>query len=211
MIHSAAVLGAGTMGAQIAAHLANAGLPVLLLDVTADAAKAGLERARKTRPDPFFLPDTAAAIRTGSFDDYLAEAGTADWIIEAIVEKLDAKHALLGRLAPHLTPRSIVSTNTSGIPIHRVAQAFTSASQRARFLGTHFFNPPRYLPLVEMIRTADTDPQLLRSCAPFSITGWARAWSSRTTGPDSSPTASGFTAWRARWNSSRTAATRSTK
>ncbi len=167
VIHSAAVLGAGTMGAQIAAHLANAGLPVLLLDVTADAAKAGLERARKTRPDPFFLPETAAAIRTGSFDDDLAEAGKADWIIEAIVEKLDAKHTLLGRLAPHLTPRSIVSTNTSGIPIHQVAQAFTSASHRARFLGTHFFNPPRYLPLVEMIPTADTDPAVAAELRAF--------------------------------------------
>ena len=167
MIHSAAVLGAGTMGAQIAAHLANAGLPVLLLDVTHDAAKAGLERARKTRPDPFFLPETSAAIRTGSFDDHLAEAGKADWIIEAIVEKLDAKHTLLSRLAPHLTPRSIVSTNTSGIPIHQVAHAFTSASQRARFLGTHFFNPPRYLPLVEMIPTADTDPTVAAELRAF--------------------------------------------
>jgi 3-hydroxyacyl-CoA dehydrogenase len=106
MIQSAAVLGAGTMGAQIAAHAANAGLPVLLLDVTADAAKAGLERLRKLKPDPFFVPDAAALIRTGSFDEGLAEAGKADWIVEAVVEKLEVKHELLGRLAPHLGPRA---------------------------------------------------------------------------------------------------------
>ncbi|CAN5743393.1 3-hydroxyacyl-CoA dehydrogenase/enoyl-CoA hydratase family protein [soil metagenome] len=171
MIQSAAVLGAGTMGAQIAAHLANAGLPVLLLDVTAEAARAGLDRARTIKPDPFFLPDTSGRIRTGSFDEGLAEAGQADWIIEAVVEKLDVKQALLGRLAPHLGPRTIVSTNTSGIPINEVAQAFGSAAdgaaRRARFLGTHFFNPPRYLPLVEMIPTPETDPAVVAGMRTF--------------------------------------------
>src|SRR5690606_11732039 len=94
MIRSTAVLGAGTMGAQIAAHLAIAGVPVLLLDVTPEAAKAGLERAKKIKPDPFFLPDTAALIRTAGFDEGLPEAGGADWIIEAVVETLDVKTAL---------------------------------------------------------------------------------------------------------------------
>ena len=167
MIQSAAVLGAGTMGAQIAAHLANAGLPVLLLDVTADAARAGLERARKIKPDPFFLPDGAALIRTGAFDDGITEAGRAGWIIEAVVERLDVKQALLSRLAPHLGAGAIVSTNTSGIPIRQVGQAFTSDGQRARFLGTHFFNPPRYLPLVELIPTPDTDPSLVAELRGF--------------------------------------------
>ena len=171
MIQSAAVLGAGTMGAQIAAHLANAGVPVLLLDVTHDAAGAGLERTRKIKPDPFFESGTATLIRTGSFDDDLAEAGNADWIIEAVVEKLDVKHVLLARLAPHLGARAIVSTNTSGIPIHQVAQAFANApdggTRRARFLGTHFFNPPRYLPLVELIPTADTDPAVVAEMRAF--------------------------------------------
>jgi 3-hydroxyacyl-CoA dehydrogenase len=167
MIQSAAVLGAGTMGAQIAAHAANAGLPVLLLDVTADAAKAGLERLRKLKPDPFFVPEAAALIRTGSFDDGLAEAGKADWIIEAVVEKLDVKHELFGRLAPHLDPRSIVSTNTSGIPIHQIADVFTDSAVRRRFLGTHFFNPPRYLALVELIPTGDTDPAIVDAMRAF--------------------------------------------
>jgi 3-hydroxyacyl-CoA dehydrogenase len=167
MIQSAAVLGAGTMGAQIAAHLANAGLPVLLLDVTGEAAKAGLERARTIRPDPFFLADAAALIRTGSFDDAIAEAGRAEWIIEAVLEKLDAKQALLSRLGPHLDRRSIVSTNTSGIPVNQVAEAFGEAQDRRRFLGTHFFNPPRYLSLVELIPTGDTDPAVVAELRTF--------------------------------------------
>jgi 3-hydroxyacyl-CoA dehydrogenase len=167
MIQSVAVLGAGTMGAQIAAHAANAGLPVLLLDVTADAAKAGLERLRKLKPDPFFVPEAAALIRTGSFDDGLAEAGRADWIVEAVVERLDVKHELLGRLAPRLGPRAIVTTNTSGIPIAQIATVFGDAAVRRRFLGTHFFNPPRYLPLVELIPAGDTDPAVVDAMRVF--------------------------------------------
>ena len=156
MIRSAAVLGAGTMGAQVAAHLANAGLPVLLLDVSREAAAAGLDRARKLKPDPFFLPDSHALITTASFDDGLADAGRADWIIEAVVEKLEIKQALLERLTPHLAGGTIISTNTSGIPIRAIAEDLAPDVVR-RFLGTHFFNPPRYLPLVELIPTDATD------------------------------------------------------
>lgn len=163
MIQTAAVLGAGTMGAQIAAHLANAGLPVLLLDVTADAAAAGLDRAKRLKPDPFFVPGNAALITTGSFDERIADAGNTDWIIEAIVETLDAKQALFASIAPHLRPASIVTTNTSGIPIRQLAtHAFTS-----RFLGAHFFNPPRYLPLVELIPTDRTDPAVVAELRAF--------------------------------------------
>ena len=166
MIRSAAVLGAGAMGAQIAAHLANAGLPVLLLDVTADAAKAGLERLRKLRPDPFFVPEAAALIRTGGFDGGLPDAGRCDWIIEAVVERLDIKQALLSRLAPQLGARTILSTNTSGIPIEQIAEGLPGAVA-ARFLGTHFFNPPRYLPLVELIPATDTDPAIVEELRAF--------------------------------------------
>ncbi len=165
MIQSAAVLGAGTMGAQIAAHLANAGVPVLLLDVTADAAKAGLDRLRRMKPDPFFVADAAARITTGAFDDRLPDAGQTDWIIEAIVEKLDAKQALFAKLAPHLTPSTIVSTNTSGIPVSSIVNRdFVNLKS---FLGTHFFNPPRYLPLVELIPTDDTDPNVVAELHAF--------------------------------------------
>lgn len=154
------------MGAQIAAHLANAGLPVLLLDVTADAATAGLARARRLKPDPFFLPDGASLIRTGAFADLIAEAGKADWIVEAIVEKLDVKQTLFAGLAPHLKPAAIVSTNTSGIPVHLVGARF-SPGIAARFLGTHFFNPPRYLQLVELIPTDATDPAVVETLRAF--------------------------------------------
>src|SRR5256885_8434391 len=97
-LRSAAVLGAGTMGAQIAAHFANAGMPTLLLDLTADVARQGLERARALKPDPFFTPDAAALITVGSFDDHLARVSQADWILEAVVEQLDVKRSLLERV-----------------------------------------------------------------------------------------------------------------
>ena len=166
MITSAAVVGAGTMGAQIAAHMANAGLAVLLLDVTADAARKGLDRARALKPDPFFVPETAQRIRTGSFDEWLSEAATADWVVEAVVENLDIKHSLLAKIAGQLGPRTIVTTNTSGIPVSRIAEAFSGAARR-RFLGTHFFNPPRYLTLVELVPTTETDPALVEQLKGF--------------------------------------------
>ena len=166
MIQRAAVLGAGTMGAQIAAHLANAGLPVLLLDLTAEAARAGLDRARTLKPDPFFLPGNASLITTGSFDDHLKDAAAADWVVEAVVEKLEVKHALLAQLSRHLGPRTILTTNTSGIPIRQIAEALPADVQR-RFLGTHFFNPPRYLPLVELIPTDSTDAVLTAAVREF--------------------------------------------
>ncbi|HVD92950.1 MAG TPA: 3-hydroxyacyl-CoA dehydrogenase/enoyl-CoA hydratase family protein [Vicinamibacterales bacterium] len=152
-----AVLGAGVMGAQIAAHLANAGLRVLLLDVTRDAAREGLERAKKMKPDPFFTPDTASLVRTGGFDEDLASVKSADWIVEAIVERLDAKQALMARVDAVRRADAVVSSNTSGIPIASIAEG-RSESFRRHWLGTHFFNPPRYLHLLELIPTPDTDP-----------------------------------------------------
>ena len=116
-INSVAVLGAGVMGAQIAAHFANAGVPSLLLDVTAEAAEQGLKRARGLKPDPFFTPDTHKLISTASFDAGLPRLEDADWILEAVVEKLDVKRELLARVDAARRPGSIVSSNTSGIPI----------------------------------------------------------------------------------------------
>ena len=156
-IRSAAVLGAGTMGAQIAGHFANAGVPVLLLDLTADAARDGLKRARALKPDPFFTADALSRITTGGFDTDLATIADADWILEAVVEQLDIKRALLERVDAARRPGSIVSSNTSGIPIATLAEG-RSDDFRKHWLGTHFFNPPRYLHLVELIPTAETDP-----------------------------------------------------
>ena len=163
---SVAVLGAGTMGAQIAAHFANAGIPVLLLDVTADTAREGLKRARGLKPDPFFTSDTAALITTGGFDTDLATLGTVDWIVEAIVEQLDAKRSLLEKVETVRRAGTIVSSNTSGIPIRSIAEG-RSEEFRRHWIGTHFFNPPRYLQLVEIIPTADTDAAVVTRMSSF--------------------------------------------
>src|SRR5687768_11733818 len=121
-IRSACVLGAGTMGAQIAAHLGNAGYPVALLDISAQAARDGLERARKLKPDPFFSPDAAGRIRIGGFDSDLDWVASADWIIEAVIERADAKRSLLERVDRTRRAGSIVSTNTSGLSIAGLAE-----------------------------------------------------------------------------------------
>jgi 3-hydroxyacyl-CoA dehydrogenase len=169
-IRSTAVLGAGTMGAQIAAHLANAGLPVLLLDVTPEAARDGLKRASALKPDPFFTRAAAALITTGGFDTDLARLSTVDWVIEAVVEQLGAKQALFERVEAVRGARAIVSSNTSGIPISALAEGRSPAFRR-HFLGTHFFNPPRYLRLVEVIPTPDTDPEIVERVSRLTDVG----------------------------------------
>ena len=165
-IRSVAILGAGTMGAQIAAHFANAGVPVVLLDLTADAARDGLKRARALKPDPFFSPDSLARITTGGFDTDLAALTDVDWIMEAVVERLDIKRALLEKVETVRRAGTIVSSNTSGIPIATLAEG-RSDDFRRHWLGTHFFNPPRYLHLVELIPTAETDPAIVERVAHF--------------------------------------------
>ena len=166
VVRSVAVLGAGVMGAQIAAHFANAGVPALLLDVTADAARDGLKRARSLKPDPFFTSDTAKLISTGSFDE-LARIQESDWIIEAIVEQLDIKRSLLEKVDAARRQGSIVSSNTSGIPISALAEG-RSVDFRRHWLGTHFFNPPRYLHLLEVIPTAETAKDVVEAVSSFA-------------------------------------------
>jgi 3-hydroxyacyl-CoA dehydrogenase len=186
-IEKATVLGAGTMGAQIAAHLANAGVPTLLLDIaprelTAEEqakglsldskevrnriARAGLEAAKKARPAAFFTPETAALVSIGNFEDDLPKLKDCDLIIEAVVENLDIKRSLYERVDQHRRLGSVVASNTSGIPIRQLAEG-RSEDFRAHFLGTHFFNPPRYLHLVEIIRTEWTKPEV--SCFMFGF------------------------------------------
>jgi 3-hydroxyacyl-CoA dehydrogenase len=166
-INSVAVLGAGTMGAQIALHCANAGIPALLLDLTADAARDGLERARRLKPDPQFTPDVHRLIKTASFDDGLALLKGVDWIMEAIVERLDIKQQLLAKVDAARRPGAIVSSNTSGIPISTLAEG-RSENFRRHWLGTHFFNPPRYLRLLEIIPTEETDPAVVEAIRHFA-------------------------------------------
>jgi 3-hydroxyacyl-CoA dehydrogenase len=167
VINSVAVLGAGVMGAQIAAHFANAGVPSLLLDVTAEAAEQGLKRARGLKPDPFFTPDAHTLISTASFEAGLPRLKDADWILEAVVEKLDVKRELLARVDAARRPGSIVSSNTSGIPIAAIAEG-RSDDFRRHWLGTHFFNPPRYLHLLEVIPTPETEPTVLETVIAFA-------------------------------------------
>jgi 3-hydroxyacyl-CoA dehydrogenase len=166
-IRSVAVLGAGTMGAQIALHCANAGIPALLLDLTADLAREGLERARKLKPDPQFTPDSHRLVRTASFDDGWTQISGVDWIMEAVVERLDVKQQLLARVDAARRPGSIVSSNTSGIPISVLSEG-RSADFRRHWLGTHFFNPPRYLRLLEIIPTAETDRSVVEAVRTFA-------------------------------------------
>jgi 3-hydroxyacyl-CoA dehydrogenase len=186
-IAKAAVLGAGTMGAQIAAHLANAGVPTLLLDIpprellpeeqakglTLESpqvcnriARLGLEGAQKAKPAAFFTPEAAALISVGNLDDDLPQLKDCDLILEAVVERLDIKRSLFERIEQHRRPGSIVASNTSGIPIHLLAEG-RSDDFKQHFLGVHFFNPPRYLHLVEIIRTEWTKPEV--SCFLFGF------------------------------------------
>jgi 3-hydroxyacyl-CoA dehydrogenase len=167
VIRSIAVLGAGTMGAQIAAHFANAGVPALLLDVTTDAAKQGLERARRLKPDPFFTADTWKLVTPGSVETDLPTIADADWILEAVIERIEIKRPLLEKVDAARRPGSIVTSNTSGIPIAALADG-RSDDFRRHWVGTHFFNPPRYLHLLEVIPTADTSGDVVNAVSWFA-------------------------------------------
>jgi 3-hydroxyacyl-CoA dehydrogenase len=174
IIRRVAVLGAGTMGARIAAHFANAGVPALLLDIVVPgqpnrnaAALKGLETALKQRPPGFFTDDKAALVTPGNFEDDLPKLADCDWIVEAVVENLDIKRSLWHRVDAVRKPDAILSTNTSGIPLAHISQDFSHEFRR-QFLGTHFFNPPRYLHLMELIPGADTDPHILASVQEFA-------------------------------------------
>ncbi|HEU5088714.1 MAG TPA: 3-hydroxyacyl-CoA dehydrogenase family protein, partial [Roseiflexaceae bacterium] len=187
-IRKVAVIGAGTMGGGIAAHCANAGLPVVLLDVAPSAltpeeeargltleskevrnriVNAGMERIKKSRPAALFSPERARLITLGNIEDDLGLIADADWIVEVIVEQLKPKQQLMARIEEKRKPGSIVSSNTSGIPIAAIAEG-RSDDFRKHFLGTHFFNPPRYLYLLEVIPTADTLPEVVAAMRAFA-------------------------------------------
>src|SRR3954469_2858433 len=168
-----AVLGAGTMGSRIAAHFANAGFPVDLLDMGLPeqhnrnfAAMAGIDNAAKQRPVAFFTDAAKALITPGNFDDHFDRVRRCDWIIEAVAENLEIKRRLWSRVAELRTPGSVASTNTSGIPLAHITRGFSDEFRR-HFLGTHLFNPPRYLHLVEVIPGADTSSEVLTWASDF--------------------------------------------
>src|SRR5579875_2225467 len=166
------VLGAGTMGARIAAHVANAGFPVLLLDVAQSGepnrlAAQALEALRKAKPAAFAAPEFASRIAIGNFDDDLPRLKDCDWVIEAVAENLHVKQALLARAAAYLRPNALLTTNTSGLPVAEIA-SLLDADLRRRWFGTHFFNPPRYMQLLEIISTPETDPAAVAAVSRFA-------------------------------------------
>ncbi|MGA2811113.1 MAG: 3-hydroxyacyl-CoA dehydrogenase NAD-binding domain-containing protein [Candidatus Acidiferrum sp.] len=176
-IEKAVVLGAGTMGARIAAHFANAGLPVVLLDMVPPGAevaspernkivRAGLEGAKKSRPAAFFTPALAEKVSIGNFEDDLQRVAEADWIIEVVAENLEIKRKLLARVAALRKPGAIVTTNTSGLPVHLIAEGM-SEEFKEHWCGTHFFNPPRYLKLVEVIPGPQTSGDVIATLREF--------------------------------------------
>lgn len=179
MIRKVAVLGAGTMGSRIAAHVANAGLPVVLLDIVppgAESSTAKAERSRfaltaldalkKARPAAFYIPAAARLISAGNFDDDMGQIADCDWIIEAVAEDLAIKHALYTRVLQHRRANSILTTNTSGLPISSLAEALPDEAKHL-FFGTHFFNPPRYMRLLEIIPLPQTSADAITLISQF--------------------------------------------
>src|ERR1700685_1974590 len=174
-INKVAILGAGTMGARIAAQFANAGVPSYLLDIVppdadgparSQIAAAALDGARKSKPAAFFEPALARLVTIGNFDDDLKKIAEVDWIIEAVVENLDLKRALLSKVEAIRKPGTIITTNTSGLPVGKIAEGFSEDFRRTWF-GTHFFNPPRYMRLLEIIPTPEADQAAINAIAHF--------------------------------------------
>src|ERR1700733_9072728 len=171
MIQHAAVLGAGTMGVRIAAHLANAGIPVVLLDLAGDPSKgpaaiaeSALQSLSRAKPAAFYDPASIRLIQPGTFDHDLSLLSKCDWVIEAVTENLAIKQEILAKITPFLKPGVILTTNTSGLPIASIATALAPELRRSWF-GTHFFNPPRYMRLLEVISTPESDPAAIADFA----------------------------------------------
>lgn len=177
-IRKVAVLGAGAMGAAIAAHCANAGLEVDLLDIAPDdddnnaVVEKGYKQMKNARPAALMSEKVLDRMRIGNFEDHFDRIGEADWVLEAIIEKLEPKQELMERVEQTAKEDAIISSNTSGIPLHQVAEGRSEGFKR-RFLGTHFFNPPRYLKLLEIIPTEDTDEEIVE---------WVRNFGERVLG-----------------------------
>jgi 3-hydroxyacyl-CoA dehydrogenase len=186
-IRKAAVLGAGLMGSQIAAHLANVGIPSILLDLVPRTltrqeeqrgltlehpivrnrlAEQGLRAAVKARPAPFYTPETAGLVTIGNLEDDLSRLQEADWVVEAVTEQLGVKQQLYQRIATYLNDTAVLSSNTSGLSIKTLSESLPTHMQ-TRFLGTHFFNPPRYAKLLELIPGPQTKPEVVQMMTDF--------------------------------------------
>jgi 3-hydroxyacyl-CoA dehydrogenase len=188
LINKVGVIGAGVMGAAIAAHMANCGLEVLLLDIVPGSiqpdldsctdpdkrqemrnflAQEGLKNALKSKPASFFVPEDAERIQLGNLEDHLCRMAEVDWIIEAVVERLDIKQQLFQSLQSSCQPGAIITTNTSGLSLAQMCTGLPEEFQR-RFFCTHFFNPPRYLKLLELVPGPLSDPGVMENFAAFA-------------------------------------------
>jgi 3-hydroxyacyl-CoA dehydrogenase len=179
-VRRVAVLGAGVMGAQIAAHLVNVRVPVILFDLPAkDGPKSGIvtkaiENLKKLKPAPLGVPEDAALIEAANYEEHLERLKDCDLVIEAIAERMDWKLDLYRKIAPALAPHAIVASNTSGLSITTLSEALPD-SIRPRFCGIHFFNPPRYMALVELIATPSTQPEILDQLEAFVTTALGKS------------------------------------
>ncbi|MCH7763145.1 MAG: 3-hydroxyacyl-CoA dehydrogenase/enoyl-CoA hydratase family protein [Candidatus Marinimicrobia bacterium] len=165
-IEKVAILGAGVMGAQIAGHLANAGIPSLLFDINQELAEKGIETLTKLKPAPLFKPKNIELITPCNYDDHVEMINEADWVLEAVAERLDIKHIVFKNIIPHLKPSAIVTSNTSGIPLSDLITVFNDEI-KSRFMITHFFNPPRYMHLLELVKSEFTSEDIYNTMAEF--------------------------------------------
>lgn len=165
-IEKVAVLGAGVMGAQLAGHFANAGIPSLLFDLNEDLVKAGLDSLTKLKPAPLYKPKNTQMIQGCTYDNDLEKLKEVDWVLEAVAEREDIKNSVYGNIAPHLKKGAIVSSNTSGIPLSVLAE-FLPEEVKKNFLITHFFNPPRYMQLLELVRGEKTSDDAYNTVVEF--------------------------------------------
>ena len=161
-----AVLGAGVMGAQIAGHLANAGIPSVLFDISQELADKGVESLTKLKPAPLYKPKNATLVEACNYDEHLNKLEDVDWVIEAVAERLDIKHAVYEKITPHLKSSVIMTSNTSGIPLNDLISVLPD-ELKSRFMITHFFNPPRYMRLLELVKGEQTDQDVYDSIALF--------------------------------------------
>jgi len=165
-IDKVAVLGAGVMGAQIAGHFANAGIPGLLYDISQELAQKGVDGLTKMKPAPLYKPKNADLVEPCNYDEHLKKLNEVDLVIEAVAERLDIKHAVYNNIVPHLKESVIMTSNTSGIPLSDLISVLP-AHLKKRFMITHFFNPPRYMRLLELIKGPDTDEAVYEMIAEF--------------------------------------------
>ena len=165
-IEKVAVLGAGVMGAQIAGHLSNAGIPSYLFDINKELAVKGKETLATLKPAPLYKPKNIDLVTPCTFDDDLEKVAEVDWVLEAVVEKLDIKELIYQKLLPHLKPEAILTSNTSGIPLNDLTASLPE-DLKQRFMITHFFNPPRYMQLLELVKGKETTEETYDTMIKF--------------------------------------------